>query len=72
MPLELDIDHVLHFLDMLDRDGRHTIASEAPFGSKDGGPLWERGQTHEAHWREKGSSKTFVTGKRAAPTFTIR
>ena len=52
MPLELDIDHALHFLDMLRSEGRHTIASEAPFGSKDGGPLWERGQTYEAHRRD--------------------
>ena len=43
----LDTDHVLHFLDILDPTGRHTIAGEAPFGSKDGGPLWERGQTWE-------------------------
>jgi hypothetical protein len=48
--LKLDIDHALHFLDMLDANGRHTIASEAPFG-KDGGPLWERGRTYEADQR---------------------
>ena len=47
MPLTLDIDHVLHFLDMLGPNGRHTIASEAPFGNRDGGPLWERGDTFE-------------------------
>jgi hypothetical protein len=46
--LKLDIDHALSFLDLLDPNGRHTIASEAPFGSRDGGPLWERGRTHEA------------------------
>jgi hypothetical protein len=48
MTLAPDIQHVLHFLDALSPGGRHTIASEAPFGSKDGGPLWERGATHEA------------------------
>ena len=47
LPLTLDIDHVLHFLDMLGPNGRHTIASEAPFGNRDGGPLWERGDTFE-------------------------
>ena len=47
----LDTDHVLHFLDMLHPNGRHTIASEAPFGSRDGGPLWERGSTYEADER---------------------
>ena len=51
MSLTLDMDHVLRFLDMLDHNGRHTIASEAPFGSKDGGPLWERGNTYEADER---------------------
>jgi hypothetical protein len=51
LALQLDMDHVLHFLDMLRPGGRHTIASEAPFGSKDGGPLWEKGQTHEADER---------------------
>jgi hypothetical protein len=49
--LTLDMDHVLHFLDMLDPNGRHTIASEAPFGNRDGGPLWERGSTYEAGQR---------------------
>jgi hypothetical protein len=49
--LILDIDHILHFLDILSPNGRHTIASEAPFGSKDGGPLWERGSTYEADER---------------------
>jgi hypothetical protein len=44
----LDINQALRFLDMLDPGGRHIIASEAPFGNKDGGPLWERGQTLEA------------------------
>jgi hypothetical protein len=51
MTLALDIDHALHFLDLLDPNGRHTIASEAPFGSKEGGPLWERGRTYEADKR---------------------
>jgi hypothetical protein len=47
--LQLDIKQALSFLDQLDPGGRHTIASEAPFGGVDGGPKWERGQTHEAH-----------------------
>jgi hypothetical protein len=49
--LTLDIDQSLRFLDMLDPDGRHTLASEAPFGSKDGGPKWEQGATYEARQR---------------------
>jgi hypothetical protein len=48
LPLAPDIQHALSFLDMLRPVGRHTIASEAPFGSKEGGPLWERGNTFEA------------------------
>jgi hypothetical protein len=48
---ELDIAQALRFLDLLDPNGRHTIASEAPYGSKDGGPLWERGSTYEANER---------------------
>ena len=51
MALAPDIEHALSFLDMLGHNGRHTIASEAPFGSKDGGPLWERGNTFEADER---------------------
>jgi hypothetical protein len=49
--LKLDIDHALGFLDMLDPGGRHTIASEAPFGRYDGGPRWEGGATFEAGQR---------------------
>lgn len=49
--LKLDIDQALHFLDMLDPGGRHTLASEAPFG-RDGGPRWERGATFEFEERE--------------------
>jgi hypothetical protein len=30
--LSSDIDQALHFLDALDPGGRHTLASEAPFG----------------------------------------
>jgi len=52
MSLQPDIEQVCKFLDQLDKDGRHTIASEAPFGSKQGGPLWERGQTWEGHERD--------------------
>jgi hypothetical protein len=50
--MELDINQALQFLDILDPGGRHTIASEAPFGAKDGGPLWEAGSTFEAHQRD--------------------
>jgi hypothetical protein len=49
--LKLDINKALQFLDMLDPNGRHTIASEAPFGGKDGGPKWEGGATYEAEQR---------------------
>jgi hypothetical protein len=50
--LKLDIDQALHFLDMLDHGGRHTIASEAPFGGKDDGPRWMGGATFEANQRD--------------------
>ena len=49
---KLDIKQALTFLDLLDPGGRHTIASEAPFGGVDGGPKWEDGATFEAHQRE--------------------
>ena len=41
--LTLDIPQALSFLDMLDPGGRHTLASEAPFGGASGGPKWEYG-----------------------------
>jgi hypothetical protein len=47
---ELDINVALAFLDGLDPIGRHTLASEAPFG-RDGLPKWEGGCTFEAHQR---------------------
>jgi hypothetical protein len=50
--LKLDIQQVLHFLDALDPKGRHTIASEAPFGGKDNGPRWEGGATYEYEQRD--------------------
>jgi hypothetical protein len=50
--MELDIQKALQFLDILDKDGRHTIASEAPFGASDNSPLWEAGNTFEAHQRD--------------------
>ena len=37
---------------MLDPNGRHTIASEAPFGGKDDGPRWMGGATFEASQRD--------------------
>jgi hypothetical protein len=49
---ELDIAQALAFLDKLDPGGRHTIASEAPFGGCDGGPKWEGGATYEARHRQ--------------------
>jgi hypothetical protein len=49
--LTLDIPQALRFLDALDPDGRHTLASEAPFGGRDNGPKWERGKTFEARQR---------------------
>ena len=49
---KLDINQALTFLDLLDPGGRHTIASEAPFGGVDGGPKWEGGATFEARQRE--------------------
>jgi hypothetical protein len=51
MSLTLDIDQALRFLDVLDPGGRHTLASEAPFGGAGGGPKWERGKTFEPSQR---------------------
>jgi hypothetical protein len=48
----LDIPQALRFLDLLDPKGRHTIASEAPFGRYGKEPKWEGGATFEAHHRE--------------------
>ena len=50
--LKLDIAKALQFLDMLDPKGRHTIASETPFGGKDSGPRWEGGATFEHEDRQ--------------------
>ena len=50
--LKLDITKALQFLNMLDPKGRHTIASEAPFGGKDSGPRWEGGATFEYEDRQ--------------------
>lgn len=49
--LTLHIDQALQFLDMLDPGGRHTIASEAPFGGFGGEPKWEGGATFEPSQR---------------------
>jgi hypothetical protein len=43
----LDIGQALAFLDMLDPNERHTIASEAPFGRFGREPKWEIGETFE-------------------------
>ena len=48
---KLDITQALRFLDMLDRGGRHVIASEAPFGRFGREPKWEGGSTWEAAQR---------------------
>lgn len=48
---KLDINHALAFLDMLETNGRHTIASEAPFG-RNSLPKWEIGATFEAQQRQ--------------------
>src|SRR5271155_2438633 len=50
--LKLDIAQALAFLDLLDPNGRHAIASEAPFGGRDDGPRWEQGAIYEAHPRQ--------------------
>jgi hypothetical protein len=49
--LTLDIDQAMRFLDALDPGGRHTLASEAPFGGPGGGPRWEEGATYEHELR---------------------
>ena len=49
---QLDISAALAFLDMLDAGGRHTLASEAPFGGASGGPRCEIGGTYEALQRK--------------------
>jgi hypothetical protein len=51
--LKLDIDQALYFLDQLRPNGRHTIASEAPFGGPNNSPKWEPGCTFEAHQRKQ-------------------
>lgn len=50
--MELNIEQALAFLDMLEPNGRHTIASEAPFGGPENGPLWEAGSTFEPEQRD--------------------
>ena len=49
--MQLNIPAALEFLDILDPKGRHTIASEAPFGNA-GGPKWEGGSTFEFNQRK--------------------
>jgi hypothetical protein len=49
--LKLDISQALYFLHQLDKDSRHTIASEAPFG-REGLPKWEMGATYEPEQRK--------------------
>jgi hypothetical protein len=51
--MELNIQKALYFLDLLDPGGRHTIASEAPFGGPQNGPKWEPGCTFEAQQRKQ-------------------
>jgi hypothetical protein len=47
----LDITQALRFLDLLDPNGRHVIASEAPFGRFGREPKWEGGASFEASHR---------------------
>jgi hypothetical protein len=51
--MELNIKQCLYFLDLLDPGGRHTIASEAPFGGPQNGPRWEPGCTFEAQQQKQ-------------------
>jgi hypothetical protein len=48
----LDVNQAMRFLDMLDPNGRHVIASEGPFGGRDREPKWEGGATFEAAQRD--------------------
>lgn len=50
---KLDVNQALAFLDLLDPGGRHTIASEAPFGRFGRDPKWEIGETFEAQQRQQ-------------------
>jgi hypothetical protein len=51
--MELNIQNALYFLDLLDKGGRHTIASEAPFGGPQNGPKWEPGCTFEVQQQKQ-------------------
>jgi hypothetical protein len=50
--MDLIISHALRFLELLESHGRHTIASEAPFGGPSNGPRWEGGATFESEQHE--------------------
>jgi hypothetical protein len=49
--LTLDISQAMRLFDALDPGGRHTLASEAPFGGPGGGPRWEEGATYKHEQR---------------------
>lgn len=49
--LSLDMKQVLHFLNLLDKDARHTIASEHPT-ARNGMPKWEVGATFESYQKQ--------------------
>jgi hypothetical protein len=48
----LNIQEALQFLDMLDPEGRHTIASEHPTKGVNKAPVWEGGATYEFSQRK--------------------
>jgi hypothetical protein len=69
MSLTLDIAQALNFLDALDPGGRHTLASEAPFGG------WDKAQNgSRARPTRRGNviSSLLISSsaKSAAPTST--
>lgn len=49
--LRLDMRQALHFLNLLDKEARHTIASEHPT-ARNGLPKWEVGATYEYHQQQ--------------------
>jgi hypothetical protein len=68
--LALDVDQALRFLDILDPGGRHTLASEAPFGGMGNGPKWEDGATFEQ--RQRSGLIEDIEARQARGSNTIR